>query len=79
MSSKVYELNGEEQSILEESCKDLQRITKKKVFRQDAIKQYTAEVEMLQAQARDHISYMSKRFGLTRIQVINKILAENKK
>ena len=78
-SGKVYELNGEEQNILEESCKELRSITRGKVKRQEAIKIATAEIGMLQSKQQEILNYMSKRFGLTKIQVINKVFAENKK
>ncbi len=77
--SKVYELNGEEQIILVANCEELRSITRGKVKRQDAIKLYEAEIKMLQSKQQGIISYMAKRFGLTKIQVINKVFAENKK
>jgi hypothetical protein len=78
MSDAVYDLNGEEQKILEAKVIRLKAITRSKVIRQDAIKTYTEEIDTLRGQSVAIISYMSKRFGLTRIQVINKILAENR-
>ncbi len=76
---KVYELNGAEQAILESNCHDLREITRKKVYRQDAIKTYTTDIALLGEQSRDIIGDMAKRFGLTRVQVIHKVLAENRR
>lgn len=83
---KVYELNGVEQKILKEQCIVLRAMTKGKIKKQDAIKSMTAEIKRLSEGVKHHdgqskriISYMADKFGLTRVQVINKILVENKK
>jgi hypothetical protein len=79
MSKLVYKLNGEEQKILEGYTRDLQSITKDMVRKQDAVKLLESEIAMHNKSRRQILNDMAKRFGLTTVQVINKVLAENKK
>lgn len=79
MAGKVYELNGEEQTMLEVKCIELHAITNSKAMRQDAILTYTNEIEVLKGQQRDIIASMADTFNLTRTQVINKVIAEGRK
>jgi hypothetical protein len=77
--SKIYELNGAEQVILEDKVKTLRKICADKVHRQVTIDKYTRELKGLRGRQKSITDDMAKLFGLTRVQVIGKIIAENRR
>jgi|TARA_R100001530_G_scaffold113793_1_gene80740 hypothetical protein len=76
---KVTELTGEEQNILSDLCTEIRTESRTKHELEKRLARDSKTIKLLKQSHRDKIDYMAKRFDLSRVQVISKILVENKK
>ncbi len=79
LGGKVAELTVGEQVILSDKCTELRVQGIEKVKLQRNINRDCETVRNIDTNRRNIIDYMASRFDLTKLQVIGKILAENKK